>query len=210
MDWAILAPEHPLGWVVLAGVGFGLSWWAWQSAMVVWFGTFGAEALARERNWLFRHGERDIGYFGDNTNPEEADWDRSPPPGTVFELLGDIEGFVFHARQWRYRPQNIGFLTVRNRWKYHYVVALATTPQPYDGRFTSHRGAAVNDLRKALYPAFLTWEKQTKNQPPPPHGFLAGHGLLSMKRPCQRLTKRRLLADLDLLVSKVRPTAGRG
>lgn len=211
MDWTVWLPGHPLGWVVLAGVGFGLGWWAWRSVAVVWFSTFGAERLARERNWLFRYGDKDIGYFGDNFSTEDADWDRSsPPPGTVIELLGDVGGFVFHARQRRYRPQNIGFLTVGERWRYHYVITIATTSQPYDGRFPVNRTAAATDLRKALYPALLTWEKQVQAEPRPPHDLFVGPGFLSVKGPSQRLTKRRLLADLDLLVGKVNHAADRG
>lgn len=211
MDWTVWLPDHPLGWGVVLVLVLGLGWWGWWRASFLLFSTFGAERLARERNWLFRHGDED---FGDYPTAEQADWDRfPPPPGSVFELLGDVHGFVFHVREQRYRHRGLALRTSRSDWRYSYVITLATTSQPYGGFFTAHRTTAITDWRRALYPAFLAWEQPICHQlnhgaiELPPHGLVGGAGFVSVARRYRRLTRRRLLSDLDLLVRKAHHTA---
>ncbi|PRX43927.1 hypothetical protein B0I33_11393 [Prauserella shujinwangii] len=206
-------PDGPAGWVLIALLVAGLAWWAARRVPRATFGAGGARRLARQRGWLAKAGPAGEGDLSGDGAPAAASWEHAGLPRTDFELLGEHRGYVFHARQQRTRAKtSAGHPGTHSfYWRYDYVVSIATTPHPYDGFFTRGVRQPITDWRLALYPAFLEWERaifesfDLAGNNTPPNGYRSGHGLVSVERRAERLSRQALLAHLDQLVDSVQP-----
>lgn len=195
-------PDHPLGWVLLVALGFALGLWAYLRLSAALFTLVGARRLARELGWLVRvggsvHGD-DNGFGWSGTEL---------PADTTLEILGQHHGRSFHVRERRVRvtrtsghPGEPGYA-----WRYDYVATLATTAGPLAKYGPEQPAGSGTDQRLALYPTFLDWESDIfavldSAERLPEHGLRSGSGLRSVEYRGKRLTRRRLFADLNMLV----------
>ncbi|WP_007023250.1 hypothetical protein [Saccharomonospora iraqiensis] len=197
-------PDHPLGWVLLAVLGFALGLWAYLRLSAALFTLVGARRLARERGWLVKVGRS---AYGDHDN---LGWSGTAPPDTTLEILGQHHGRSFHVRERRVRvtrtsghPGEPSYA-----WRYDYVATLATTARPPAEYVPEQSAGSCSDQRLALYPTFLNWESDIFSvldsaERLPEHGLRSGSGLRSVEYRGRRLTRKRLFADLDMLLGPV-------
>ncbi|WP_157357383.1 hypothetical protein [Amycolatopsis nigrescens] len=179
-----LWPKTVGGWIVWAIVVGAILWWLVYRLPRRLFWPSGARRLAQRHGWLVKDGQAGAGH-----GPSQ--WEQSVPAGTRFELLGEHRGFVFHVherkKRWR---RNTG-----DRWLYHHVVTVASTPTSYPG---------LTDSWTACYPTFLQWESPIyvaldNRDRPPPDGIRQGQGIISIERWGVALSKRDLLKHLNQL-----------
>jgi hypothetical protein len=191
---------HPGAWVVLAIVAAGVGWWCLKRAPIRVFRYAGLRRLASTRGWLVKFGaneaDRPAELAGDGI-PAGDDW-AVTQPDTNYEILGEHQGFYFHVREQK-RVQRGMTATgdPRRRFVYGYTVTVATTPHPFDGKFTLGIRRTVPDWRLALYPAFLEFERML---PRPIGKICREHGLVSVRGE-YRLDKRALMRHLAELTA---------
>lgn len=202
-DWL---PDGPAGWAVLAALVAGLVWLGARFLPGKAFAGPAARRIAKKRGWLVKTGDGETGELSGGGNPE-ASWEQRLPR-THLEFLGEHRGYVFHAFQQRTRrharsgaPDGSSY-----EWRYDYVVSIATSATPYDGYFTRNLRAPVTDLRKAIYPAFLEWERPIVARfEYGANDELAeirrGQGIVSTARRGERLSGKSLVEHVDQLIA---------